>query len=144
MVHFSLKFYGFSKYHTVGVIRCTYFISMKGTKIKKNVEQADFIRAPLKKPSLAERQYSEPVVTVDHVDGAGFSRSLSTPAETQPGFNPDILPDGICISPQKFAPRLQDTSHSAVRDAEVGSFEITTDADPNYFHKEHCFLTFLL
>ena len=89
---------------------------------KKNSEQADIIRGPLKKPSLAERQYSEPVAT-DHVDGAGFSRSQSTPEtvleERTGSFNPDILPDGICISPQRVAPRHQDTSHSAVRDAEV-------------------------
>ena len=93
---------------------------MKSNKNKKNSEQADIIRGPLKKPSLAERQYSEPVAA-DHVDGAGFSRSQSTPETVleERSFNPDILPDGICISPQRVAPRHQDTSHSAVRDAEV-------------------------
>ena len=93
---------------------------MKSNKNKKNNEQADVIRGPLKKPSLAERQYSEPVA-VDHVDGAGFSRSQSTPdaIRERSGFNPDILPDGICISPQRVASRQQDTSQSAVRDAEV-------------------------
>ena len=93
---------------------------MKSNKNKKNTEQADIIRGPLKKPSLAERQYSEPVAA-DHVDGAGFSRSQSTPETVleERCFNPDILPDGICISPQRVAPRHQDTSHSAVRDAEV-------------------------
>ena len=93
---------------------------MKSNKNKKNSEQADIVRGPLKKPSLAERQYSEPVAA-DHVDGAGFSRSQSTPETVleERCFNPDILPDGICISPQRVAPRHQDTSHSAVRDAEV-------------------------
>lgn len=94
--------------------------NMKGTKNRKNSDQADFIRGTLK-PSLPDRQYSEPVMAADHVDGAGFSRSQSTPDTVveEDSFNPDILPDGICISPQKLAARQQDTHHSAVRDAEV-------------------------
>ena len=93
--------------------------NMKTAKVKKNSEQADIVR--VKQPSLAERQYSEPAASVDHVDGGGFSRSQSTPQtrSDDENFNPDILPDGTCISPQKVAPRNQDTSHSAVRDAEV-------------------------
>ena len=112
------RFYGIAVNYSFAEILP--FVKMKSNKNKKNSEQADIIRGPLKKPSLAERQYSEPVA-VDHVDRAGFSRSQSTPETVleERSFNPDILSDGICISPQRVAPRHQDTSHSAVRDAEV-------------------------
>ena len=95
------------------------------TKGKKKSEQSDFIRTPDKKSPYLERQFSEPVMARDRVDGGGFSRSSSSPCKPVPEdegepFDPELLPDGACISPMKIAPSSkEETSHSAVRDAEV-------------------------
>ena len=45
--------------------------------------------------------------------------SKNSKASEDIGFNPDELPDGSCISPQRLIHTYKDTEHSAVRPAQV-------------------------
>ncbi len=64
---------------------------------------------------------------LDSVDGRKNSNdSLKAGKDTnmtkEKDFDPDELPDGFCISPQRLVDNYKDTAHSAIRPAEVCGF----------------------
>ena len=67
-----------------------------------------------------------------------LSKGSSKSGGDQVDFDPDELPDGSCISPQRLISTYKDTEHSAVRPAEVSTFSLSLHSFIHSFCRQSC------